>query len=35
MLSCSLLKLPSYSSPDILREKLRASIHSGAGFDLS
>lgn len=31
----NLLKLPAYSSPEVLRAKLRASIHSGAGFDLS
>ncbi|TQS37775.1 hypothetical protein Golomagni_01736, partial [Golovinomyces magnicellulatus] len=31
----NLLKLPRYSSEDILREKLLYAIHSGAGFDLS
>jgi ubiquitin-protein ligase E3 C len=29
------LKLPSYSSEKVLRERLLTSIHSGAGFDLS
>ena len=29
------LKLPSYSSEKVLKERLLTSIHSGAGFDLS
>lgn len=29
------LKLPSYSSQDVLKQKLLQAIHSGAGFDLS
>ncbi|RKF72857.1 putative E3 ubiquitin protein ligase [Golovinomyces cichoracearum] len=31
----NLLKLPRYSSEDVLREKLLYAINSGAGFDLS
>jgi ubiquitin-protein ligase E3 C len=31
----NVLKLPSYSSKMVLKSKLLAAIHSGAGFDLS
>ena len=31
----NLLKLPRYSSPTVLREKLLYAVNSGAGFDLS
>ncbi len=31
----NILKLPTYTSKAVLKEKLLASIHSGAGFDLS
>ena len=31
----NLLKLPNYSKKALLREKLRYSIHSGTGFELS
>ncbi|KAL1881708.1 ubiquitin-protein ligase (E3) [Paecilomyces lecythidis] len=31
----NLLKLPRYSSPQVLREKLLYAVNSGAGFDLS
>jgi ubiquitin-protein ligase E3 C len=31
----NLLKLPMYTSAEVLREKLRTAVFSGAGFDLS
>ena len=31
----NILKLPAYSSEKVLKARLLASIHSGAGFDLS
>ena len=31
----NLLKLPRYTSKEVLREKLRYSIHNGVGFELS
>ncbi len=30
----NLLKLPMYTSPEVLREKLHTAVFSGAGFDL-